>query len=201
MEFIEPSYEIIDKLDGSAIIKKIELCGRVCYKSEKRITEDSAEKYVKTLIKSGHESVLEHASFSVRFTVSRAIANEIVRHRLASYSQESTRYCNYNGGIQVIIPKAVENDETYKSFCLQSETQYTKMLAEGCRPETARGVLPLDLKTELIMTANLREWRHFFKMRAEKHAHPELRRVTVPLLKELTKKIPAVFSDIPYDEA
>ena len=200
MEFIEPSYEIIDELNGQAIIKKIEKCGRVCYKSEARITDDSAEKFIRGIIKSGHESVLEHVSFSVRFIVSRAIANEIVRHRIASYSQESTRYCNYKGGIKVIIPKAAENDENYKLICSQTEKQYQKMLNEGYRPEIARGILPNDLKTELIMSANLREWRHFFKLRAESHAHPELRRVTVPLLKELIQKIPAVFSDISYDE-
>lgn len=200
MEFIKPSYEIIDELNGQAIIKKIEKCGRVCYKSEARITDDSAEKFIRGIIKSGHESVLEHVSFSVRFIVSRAIANEIVRHRIASYSQESTRYCNYKGGIKIVIPKAAENDKNYKLMCSQAEKQYQQMLNEGYRPEIARGILPNDLKTELIMSANLREWRHFFKLRAESHAHPELRRITVPLLKELIEKLPAVFGDILYDE-
>lgn len=200
MKFIKSSYEIIDQLDGKAIIKKIERCGRVCYKSENRITEDSAEKFIRGIIKSGHESVLEHVSFTVKFIISRAIANEIVRHRIASYSQESTRYCNYKGGIQVVIPKAAENDENYKFMCKQAEMQYQQMLNEGYRPEIARGILPNDLKTELIMSANLREWRHFFRLRTESHAHPELRRVTVPLLKELSQKIPSVFDDISCDE-
>ena len=109
MEFITPSFEIIDDLDGKTIIKKIEKCGRVCYKSEDRITEDSAEKFIRGLVKSGHESVLEHVSVTVKFVISRAIANEIVRHRIASYSQESTRYCNYGGGITVIMPEHVDN--------------------------------------------------------------------------------------------
>lgn len=196
MEFINPSYEIIDQIDGQAILKKIELCGRVCYKSEARITNESAAHFVRGIIKSGHESVLEHVSFTVRFTTSRAIANEIVRHRLASYSQESTRYCNYKGGIKVIIPETTKDDKNYKNLCIQCEKTYTDMLAKGYRPEIARGILPNDLKTELIMTANLREWRHFFSLRAEQHAHPELRRITIPLLKELIGKIPVIFDDL-----
>ena len=200
MEFIEPSFEIMDDIDGQKILKKIEVCGRVCYKSEARITEDSAKKFVAGIIKSGHESVLEHVSLTVKFIISRAIANEIVRHRIASYSQESTRYCNYKGGIKVVAPKDCVKDEGYRKLCETSEAQYKKMLAQIFKAEIARGILPNDLKTELVMSANLREWRHFLKIRTEKHAHPELRRVTVPLLKELQKKIPVVFDDIPVTD-
>lgn len=200
MEFIAPSFEIMDDIDGQKILKKIEVCGRVCYKSEARITEDSAKKFVAGIIKSGHESVLEHVSLTVKFIISRAIANEIVRHRIASYSQESTLYCNYKGGIKVVDPKECEKDEGYRKLCETSEAQYKKMLAQIFKAEIARGILPNDLKTELVMSANLREWRHFLKIRTEKHAHPELRRVTVPLLKELQKKIPVVFDDIPVTD-
>ena len=196
MEFIKPSFEFIDVFDGKEIVKKLELCGRTCYKSELRITEGSAEKFVKGIIKSGHESVLEHASITVRFIISRAIANEIVRHRIASYSQESTRYCNYGGGISVIMPEHVENILCYVQACEQAEEAYLHLLASGNKPEIARGVLPNDLKTELVMTANLREWRHFFRLRCDSHAHPELRRVTIPLLKEFHHRIPIVFDDL-----
>ena len=196
MEFIKPSFEIIDSLAGKSIIKKIEKCGRVCYKSENRITEDSAEKFIRGLVKSGHESVLEHVSVTVKFVISRAIANEIVRHRIASYSQESTRYCNYGGGITVIMPEHVDNILCYVQACEHAEESYTDLLSSGAKPEIARGVLPNDLKTELVMTANLREWRHFFKLRCDSHAHPELRRVTIPLLEEFYLRIPVVFEDL-----
>ena len=196
MQIIDPSYIVIDKINGEEILKKIEKCGRVCYKSEDRITDDSCKKFVAGLIKSGHESVLEHVSITVKFIISRAIANEIVRHRLASYSQESTRYCNYKDGIQVVMPEVVVNQYAYIDACQQAEDAYLELLNEENRPEIARGVLPNDLKTELIMTANLREWRHFFKMRCDYHAHPEMRRITRPLLKYLHALIPVVFDDL-----
>lgn len=196
MHIIDPSYIVIDKINGEEILKKIEKCGRVCYKSEDRTTDDSCKKFVAGLIKSGHESVLEHVSITVKFIVSRAIANEIVRHRLASYSQESTRYCNYKDGIQVVMPEVVANQYAYIDACQHAEDAYIELLSEVNRPEIARGVLPNDLKTELIMTANLREWRHFFKMRCDYHAHPEMRRITRPLLKYLHALIPVVFDDL-----
>ena len=196
MQIIDPSYIVIDKINGEEILKKIEKCGRVCYKSEDRTTDDSYKKFVAGLIKSGHESVLEHVSITVKFIISRAIANEIVRHRLASYSQESTRYCNYKDGIQVVMPEVVVNQYAYIDACQHAEDAYIELLSEGNKPEIARGVLPNDLKTELIMTANLREWRHFFKMRCDYHAHPEMRRITRPLLKYLHALIPVVFDDL-----
>lgn len=196
MQIIDPSYIVIDKINGEEILKKIEKCGRICYKSEDRTTNDSCKKFVAGLIKSGHESVLEHVSITVKFIISRAIANEIVRHRLASYSQESTRYCNYKDGIQIIAPEVITNQYVYINTCQHAEDAYIKLLSEGNKPEIARGVLPNDLKTELIMTANLREWRHFFKMRCDYHAHPEMRRITCPLLKYLHALIPVVFDDL-----
>ena len=204
MKIIKPSYEIIDKLDSSEILKKIELCGRVCYKSEARITENSAREFVKQIIKAGHESVLEHFSFSVRFITDRGVSHEIVRHRMASYSQESTRYCNYgndkfNGEITVVEPHQIgEQKSNWLKACKISEEQYFELLKTESA-QTARSVLPTSLKTEIIMTANLREWRHFFKLRTAKAAHPDMRGLTIPLLKELKQLIPVVFDDI-YEE-
>lgn len=196
MQIIDPSFVLIDNINGEEILKKIEKCGRVCYKSEDRVTDDSYKKFIAGLIKAGHESVLEHVSITVKFIVSRAIANEIVRHRIASYSQESSRYCNYKDGIQVVMPEVVANQYAYIDTCQQAEDAYLELLSEGNRPEIARGILPNDLKTELVMTANLREWRHFFRLRCDYRAHPEMRRVTRPLLKYLHGLIPIVFDDL-----
>ena len=197
MQIIEPRYEIIDRINGTEMLKKIERCARICYKSEDRITDDSYKKFVAGIIRSGHESVLEHASITVKFIVSRAIANEIVRHRIASYTQESTRYCRYSdSGIQIVAPEHMNDYFNYEWVCEMIEEGYNELLENGYRPEIARGILPLDLKTELIMTANLREWRHFFRLRCDRHAHSEMRRVTIPLLKEFHALIPVVFDDI-----
>lgn len=199
MKIIKPHYEIMTLLDGDSILKHIELCGRVCYKSEDKITVDSAKDFVKMLIKRGHESVLEHYSFSVRFVVDRGISHEIVRHRLASYSQESTRYCDYKGEVEYISPFDQEDQEkrfVFERLCSLSEESYKVLREVGASPQMARSVLPNALKTELIMTANLREWRHFLKLRTAQGAHPQMREVTIPLLKELQYRIPVVFDDL-----
>lgn len=204
MKIIKASYEILDKLNGQEILNKIERCGRVCYKSEDKITEDSASKFVSNIIKSGHESVLEHFSFSVRFIVDRGVSHEIVRHRLASYSQESTRYCNYSGDkfgneITVILPCYWQDsgeESRWIEACEQAEKNYFDLLEYGETPQEARSVLPNSLKTELIMTANLREWRHFLRLRTAVSAHPQIREVAVPLLHELQALVPVVFDDI-----
>lgn len=205
MKIIKPSARIVSSVDGDEILKRIEEYGRVCYKSEDRITEDSAKRFVENLIKRGHESVLEHISVTVKFVCDRGVSHEIVRHRLASYSQESTRYCNYSkddfgSEITVIEPcflvPGTEGYKLWEGACLVAEQMYFKMLDWGCTPEEARAVLPNSLKTELVMTANLREWRHFFKLRASKAAHPQMRELTVPLLGEFKEKIPVVFDDI-----
>ena len=208
MKIIDPGFEILTPLDGDAILKHIERCGRVCYKSEDKIMPDSAEKFVGGLIKSGHESVLEHYSVSVLFIVDRGISHEIVRHRIASYSQESTRYCNYSNGkfdeqITVVKPFYLDaNDDpkfTYYrwySTCYDAEVAYLKLLERGCTPEQARAVLPNSLKTELVMTANLREWRHFFKLRCSKAAHPQMREIATRVLLRLAAEIPVVFDDL-----
>lgn len=205
MRIIAPSTEILTPLDGEAILRHLELCGRVCYKSENRITPESAENFVRGIIALKHEAVLEHYSFSVRFIVDRGVSHEIVRHRLASYCQESTRYCNYSGDrfgneITVIKPYFLtEGTNGYKKWaeaCETAEREYFTLLEWGCTPQEARAVLPNSLKTELIMTANLREWRHFFKLRTSPAAHPQMYEVTIPLLKEVQEKIPVIFEDL-----
>lgn len=205
MRIIVPSTEILTPLDGEAILRHLELCGRVCYKSENRITPESAENFVRGIIARKHEAVLEHFSFSVRFIVDRGVSHEIVRHRLASYCQESTRYCNYSGDrfgneITVIKPYFLtEGTNGFKKWaeaCETAEREYFTLLDWGCTPQEARAVLPNSLKTELIMTANLREWRHFFKLRTSPAAHPQMYEVTIPLLKEVQEKIPVIFEDL-----
>lgn len=219
-------------MDGEAILRKIELCGRTCYKSEDRITEDSAKKFVAGIIRSGHHSVIEHVNITVRFVCDRGISHEIVRHRLASYSQESTRYCRYTGDkfgkqITVILPQGFDErlydtgwtplnfppdnseatqylelwktlpdvEKIWLASCQASEIYYAFLIECGAKPEIARSVLPNSLKTEVVMTCNLREWKHVFRMRCQKAAHPQIRELMLPLLKELHEKIPVVFDE------
>lgn len=207
MQAIKAYTQIYGDIDGQEILKKIELCGRVCYKSEGKIEEGSAERFVANIIKRGHEAVLEHASITVKFVVDRGVSHEIVRHRLASYCQESTRYCNYsndnfNNEITFIIPEYLdyksEQWKVWKEAMTKCEDAYFKLLNIGLSPQEARAVLPNSLKTEVIMTANLREWRTFFKLRTANAAHPQMREVTRPLLNDLKELIPVVFDDITY---
>ena len=208
MKIINASYHIETPIDGAEILKRIEKAGRTCYKSEYRIADESAEAFVRKLIERGHESVLEHASITVRFVCDRGVSHEIVRHRIASFSQESTRYCNYSNdrfgsGLTVIKPCFLdEGTGAYASWITAmhlANVAYSDMLAEGCTPQEARSVLPNSTKTEIVMTANLREWRHFLKLRTAKAAHPQMRELTVPLLHELQERIPVVFDDIKED--
>ena len=209
MKIINASYRIeTPTYSGEELLKGIEQAGRTCYKSEDRITEESAESFVRMLIERGHESVLEHASITVRFVCDRGISHEIVRHRIASFSQESTRYCNYSNdrfGYEITFIKPYFLKEGTVAYALWSTAMhlanimYSDMLAEGCTPQEARSVLPNSTKTEVVMTANLREWRHFLKLRTAKAAHPQMRELTVPLLKELQERIPVVFDDIKED--
>ena len=203
MKVIKASYEIIDQLNAKEILKKIELCGRVCYKSEDKMTDDSAKKFIESIIKRGHESVLEHFSFTVRFIVDRGVSHELVRHRIASFSQESTRYCNYGNADEITVIEPCFFDghyswsrEEWQDACEVAEDRYLSMLKAGNTPQEARSVLPNSLKTEVMMTCNLREWRHFFKLRTSKAAHPQMCEVTLPLLQELKTLIPVVFDDI-----
>jgi len=220
MKVIKPSYKILSDIEPIKILQAIERAGRVCYKSEGNITENSAIKFVEHLIRRGHESVLEHQSLSVLFICDRGVSHEIVRHRIASYSQESTRYCNYghgNKGVVFIspcffsIPEGeyhLENimrnsDFSEAEICwlnsmINSENHYNELIELGRTPQEARSVLPNSLKTEIICTYNLREWRHFFKLRTAVSAHPQMRQLIRPLLDEFKKSIPAIFDDIIY---
>ena len=205
MKIVYPHFEILGRVDGQAILQHIERCGRVCYKSEDKITETSAQTFVGNIIKRGHEAVLEHDSITVKFVVDRGVSHEIVRHRLAAYCQEGTRYCNYSKdgfGRQVtfiqpnFLDRGTRGWELWVLACEQAEKAYFDLLNWGCSPQEARAVLPNSLKTEVVMTANLREWRHFFKLRTAPAAHPQMREVTIPLLRRMQELIPVVFDDI-----
>ena len=215
MKIIKPSYEILTPISDGGIkeLQHIEKIGRVCYKSEDRITEDgeSAKKFVKMLISNGHEAMIEHSSLSVKFVVDRGVSHELVRHRIASFAQESTRYCNYSkdkfgNEITVILPcffdtgmGILSNSLVYQEWklaCECAEERYFNLLKMGATPQQARTVLPNSLKTEITVTANYREWRNFFKLRTAEASHPQMREVTIPLLKELKTLIPIIFDDI-----
>lgn len=205
MKIVKPGFEFITPIDGGVILSRIEQCGRVCYKSEGKIKDGSAETFCRGLIKRGHEAVLEHCSFTIKFVVDRGVSHEIVRHRLAAYCQESTRYCNYSKGefggeITVIKPLFFEEGTAayrmWKGACERAEVAYFDLLNEGYTPQQARAVLPNSLKTEVVMTANIREWRHFFKLRCSEAAHPQIREVATQLLKATREKIPVLFDDI-----
>ena len=206
MKIIKPSVEFMTPIDGEYILKHLEACGRVCYKSEDRIADGSAEKFIANIIKRGHEAVLEHYSFTVKFICDRGVSHEIVRHRLASYCQESTRYCNYSNDsfgneITVIAPCYLEpNTGAWREWafaCRTAECGYFEMLKRyDATAQEARAVLPNSLKTEVVMTANIREWRHFLKLRTSPAAHPQTREVALMLLQMCYDEMPALFGDI-----
>ena len=217
MNIIDASYKI-EKLPSREDIKLIEAAGRVCYKSEEKITDTSFVDFLERIVRKGHESVLEHSMLTVRFICDRGVSHELVRHRLASFSQESTRYCNYGGdGVTFIQPSFLkkksyfakltelvgEDENAYRAHdawysAMQiAEKQYLRMINMfGCSPQEARSVLPNSTKTEVVMTANLREWRHILKLRTSKAAHPQMRELMCPLLEDLKAGIPVIFDDI-----
>jgi len=205
MKIIEPKVIIETHVDGDYILQQIEKAGRTAYKSENRISQVSAKEFVRMIRERGHLSVIEHQVITVRVICDRGVSHEIVRHRLASYTQESTRYCNYTKGkfggeITVIKPCFwTENDEKYKIWkqtIAVIESAYIKLIELGASPQEARSVLPNSLKTEIVITMNLREWKHFFTLRTSEAAHPQMREIAVPLLKEFQKLIPMIFDDI-----
>ena len=205
MKIIEPKVELINPISYDNLLSTVEIAGRTCYKSEDKITDGSAEKFVRNILKRGHEAVIEHASLTVRFTCDRGVSHEIVRHRLAAYCQESTRYCNYSNGdfgseITVIRPSTfIVNTPVYriwKGSCERAEIAYFDLLNEGCTPQEARSVLPNSLKTEVVMTADMREWRHFIRLRCAPTAHPDMRVVAGLLYDLLKSNYPVFFEDI-----
>ncbi|MDD5022196.1 MAG: FAD-dependent thymidylate synthase [Endomicrobiaceae bacterium] len=205
MKIIEPSVTILTPINGIEVLKALELAGRTCYKSEDKITEDSCVKFVQNVLKRGHEAVIEHYNVTVRFVCDRGVTHEIVRHRIASYCQESTRYCNYSNdkfGNEITVIKPCFWDEHSALYggweigCRQAEKAYFELIENGATPQEARSVLPNSLKTEIIMTANMREWRHFLKLRTSTAAHPQMREVAIMLLNQFKSKIPVLFDDI-----
>lgn len=205
MKIIKASFKILNEINGIEILKSIERAGRTCYKSEENITDDSAIKFVTGLIKRGHEAMLEHQSISVKIVCDRGVSHEIVRHRIASYAQESTRYCNYSkdkfdNEITFISPCFWSEDSVafngWKNLCKEAENTYLTLIQLGATPQEARAVLPNSLKTEIVCTFNLREWRHFFQLRALGKTgapHPQMLEITIPMLEEFRKQIPIVF--------
>lgn len=315
MKIIKASVEFMEPVNGEEVLRHLERCGRICYKSEGKIEDGSAEKFIRSVIKRGHESVLEHASFcfeidsgvyywmneiihvlstehgfnsfvrftkedrtlmsgnvrawrdlfrnmtgwtgipvcfegfikenpvlfpeyqdevfipirigsirpvraddleteneilthcdkTVLFVVDRGVSHEIVRHRIASFSQESTRYCNYSkdgfgGEIAVIQPLYLEPDTdawvAWEAGCKMAEAGYFALLNIGLSPQEARAVLPNSLKTEVVMTANIREWRHFLRLRCSEAAHPQMREVANMLLDMFYGEMPVLFEDV-----
>ena len=224
MKLVKQGHQILSRISIGGIeeLQRIEIAGRTCYKSEEKISPDgeSAKRFVKMIINNGHEAMLEHSSLSVRFICSRGVSHEIVRHRLFSFAQESTRYCNYSKGkfggeCTFIVPPdqewGIDTDE-YEDEYDESETDSAKivwyaslkiieddymcLLKEGWKPEQARDVLPNALKTEIVVTGNYREWRHFFKLRCDEKAHPHIRALAKDLLEDVKTRIPVIFDDL-----
>lgn len=249
MKIVNAGYENLTDISpyGTLELEQIERAARTCYKSEDKITEqgESAKKLIKNLIKNGHEAMLEHSQLSVKFICDRGVSHELVRHRMASFAQESTRYCNYGNekfgkAITCVLPfkfhganTVLTEDEIRELYyethgasrsieiyskvmdlpdielayalwrlsCAEAEETYFSLLDDlGWSPQEARCVLPNNLKTEVVMTANYREWRHILKLRTDKAAHPQMRELMVPLLKELKERIPVIFDDIEVAE-
>lgn len=209
MYLVKPSFEILSEVDPQRMLQDIERAGRTCYKSEDMITPTSAEDFCRMVIRRGHESVIEHVSLSVLFIIDRGVSHELVRHRLCAFSQESTRYCDYSGEVTFVIPPWVlippgkyvgdeefDNDPAssrWLSSLAEAEEAYQRLREEGWSPQMARSVLPNSLKTEIVATANLREWRYIFKLRCPKAAHPQMREVMIPLQQEFRDELPPIF--------
>ena len=216
MKLIKPKVEILDQIDGEQIINRIAIVARTCYKSEDLSTHDKDLALVKRLIESKHEAMLEFVDITVKFTCDRITSQSIVRHRMASFAQESTRYCNYskdkfNNELTFIIPSWAEVNKLgeivaddkeafydFKRALEMAEAFYLSLIAKGWTAEKARMVLPMSIKTEINMKANLREWRHFFKLRCHSTAHPDIRVLALDLLKQMHEQIPVIFDDL-YD--
>lgn len=206
MKIVQQSHEWITPLNRDVTLPRIEQIARTCYKSEGAIKPGSDAKMVAMLCKNHHYAMIEHISLSIKFITDRGVANEIVRHRIGSYAQESTRYCNYskdkfdngitiiNHGYTGIVMKDVVD------ACWQAEQCYLDMLKNGATPEQARDVLPLCLKTEIVCTWNLREWHEVLRLRTAKDAHPAIRELMIPVLHELQEVYPEIFNDIEVTE-
>lgn len=217
---VKPRFDIMHMPSGKEMLERIEEAGRVCYKSEHKIdnshpdlASEKTKDFVRMIIKRGHESVLEHCSITVKFVCNRGVSHELIRHRLSSFSQESTRFVNYTndrfgGEIQVITnPKSWYDDDKYgfmgeelfkeyNTAMEDAERHYFNLIEMGWKPQQARNVLPIGLKTEIVVTANVRQWRTMFKQRTAPAAHPQMRQLMIPLLRWLQRILPVVFEDI-----
>jgi thymidylate synthase (FAD) len=201
MLIIDQGHDIISLPED--LLQVIEMAGRTCYKSEDKITPDSAAGFVARMRDRGHHAMIEFGDVIVRFVTNRGVTHELVRHRLCSFAQESTRYVRYDGKMEFIRPCWWEDSTPAQQTLWQkamadSETRYLALLESGWRPEQAREVLPNSLKTEIVVKGNIREWRHIFMLRCTKKAHPQIRALMVPLLGELKKKLPVVFDDLKF---
>lgn len=207
MNVVKPSFEILRPTsieEGIKTLQFIEDCARVCYKSEGMKTEVSWMSLITKLLEKKHFPMFDHGSMSVKFVTSRGIGNELTRHRMAAFAQISTRYCNFSkdkfgSEITVIQPSELtkkEDIECWTAAMLATELAYMQLLKNGHTAQIARDVLPLCLQTEIIMTADLTEWHHVFKLRTAKAAHPHMRELMIPLLMETRKIFPLVFDDI-----
>lgn len=204
MKVIDQYHEILSIPER--LLETIERAGRTCYKSEDKITPGSAVKFVKMLITRGHHAMIEFGDIIVRFVTNRGVTHEMVRHRLCSFAQESTRYVRYDGNMEFIRPVWAPDFEDgdvvpedpiliWQEAMQRSEEDYCDLLARGWRPEQAREVLPNSLKTEIVVKGNIREWRHIFKLRCAKTAHPQMRALMIPCMEELKDRLPVVFDD------
>jgi len=210
MKIIKPSYEILTDINRDIVLKHLEKCGRTCYKSEDKITEDSATKFVGNIVKRNHLAMIEFYDIQVRFIHNRGFTHEMVRHRLCSFAQESTRYCNYSGELTVIEPywrgQFTGEIKEIDPFCIwenqmqNCELTYKRLIEKGLSPQAARGVLPIDVKTEIVVKANLREWKHIFELRCAISAHPDMQRIMFPLRGEIAKQLPEIYRDKEEEE-
>lgn len=198
MKIVKPSVSL-EWITTDALLA-IERAGRTCYKSEDKAVLGSAAAFCKMIEQKGHESVMEHAVASFRIVCDRGVSHEIVRHRIASYSQESTRYCNYGkdkfgNEISVIEPPGLTPQQRlfWRDVCEMAEMRYLALLDAGASPQIARSVLPTCLKTELVMTCNFREWKHFLSLRTSAAAHPQMREIALMIEEVLAREVPTIF--------
>ena len=207
MKIVEPWIKV-EKVDGKKIMKRIERACRTCYRSEGKITEDSYKKLLTNCITKGHESVLEHEKVTTRIYCDLGSYKDLTRHRLASFSVESTRYCSYDkdkygNEITFMNPIYIEDKEIYeiwKKTMQEIENGYIKMKQLGATTDMCRELLPHSVAAEYTMTANIREWKHILALRTTSHVHPSIRQVLIPLLKYFKEEMPEIFGDIEYDE-
>lgn len=195
MRIVKPSVSIESNISYNEALRIVENATRVCYKSEDKIKEGSAEKLIRGVIKAKHFGCIEHVSLTVKFICDRACSHQLVRHRLMSFNQKSQRYCKEDN-LEVIKPEGLKNTSIWLESCRQAENAYAELIRRGEKPEVARGVLPNSTATEIYATANLREWRHFFELRCDRTAQKDIRMLALELLCQMFEKYPVFFEDL-----